>query len=288
MTPVTPGGKTSRNISAGSGRAPSKTPATPSSGKQSTSLTRARRTITFDEVYQGGNAQYKHAIITHPTVAPGTWYIVKCECEDHAVHFGGPRSVLQGAAKHLDTAVHQIPRSHKAAIEYLGWEVLGCDLEKATANNAVFEEALRNGYVPLNTRNGRGCAGGAPTVVPARLRSTFSATASVEPTPTTDARVTRAKGGELYYAWWKSDQKYYLCMIIPWDNSESFGLTEFRKGIHGLGLLNKHQACVRVPKCYKVDYDADPPMIAGWSEGYEDGGKLESKRTFPTLFFHPP
>ena len=253
----------------------------------------ASRKITFEEVYQDGKAKQKHSIITHSSVPPGTWFILKCECDDHVVHFGPPKSALIGAAKHLNTDYHQLTRSHKDAIEHLGWEVLGCDQEKATANNAAFEQALRQGYIPVNTRHhnarkwfdGAGKADYAKSPVESELaRAGKVALANASSTKNTP--ITRAKGGELYYAWWPGDEKYYLCMIMPWDNSQDFGLKELQQGIHGLGLLDKKQT--HVPGCYNIDCDLEPPQIVGWSEGYEDGGPRESKRVFPALFFHTP
>lgn len=248
------------------------------------------RKITFEDVYQDGKAEQKHAILTHPAVPPGTWFILKCECDDHIVHFGPPKSALHGACKHMNTNYHQLTRSHKDAIEHLGWEVVGCNSEKVATNNTVFEQALRQGYVPVNTRHtstrkwlDAGIAHAKSPVEPDQAKSTPTkgAKASIK-----DAPITQAKGGELYYAWWPGDEKYYLCMIMPWDNSQDFGLKELGQGIHGLGLLDKKQT--RVPKCYNIDCDLDPPQIVGWSEGYENGGPKETKRVFPALFFHTP
>ena len=240
----------------------------------------------FDEIYQGGKAKHKHAILTQNPVPAGKYYMLKCECDDHTVHFGGYKSALQGAAKHLDIPFHQLPRSYQAALDHLGYEVLGCDPAKQAANNEVFEKALREGYIPHNTRTTRKSFGNYGTP------QTKAAPPAVEPqrastsTPSSTTRITRPRGGEFYYAWWKDDKKFYLCMIIPWDNNRDFGLTEIRKGVHGLGLFDTK--LTKVPRCYNIDCDSDPPKIVGWAEGYEDGGSLENSRVFPTLFFHPP
>ncbi|MBE3043586.1 hypothetical protein IMZ48_13650, partial [Candidatus Bathyarchaeota archaeon] len=219
------------------------------------------RTITFDEIYQGGKAKHKHAILTQNPVPAGKYYMLKCECDDHTVHFGGYKSALQGAAKHLDIPFHQLPRSYQAALDHLGYEVLGCDPAKQAANNEVFEKALREGYIPHNTRTTRKSFGNYGTP------QTKAAPPAVEPTTSSTTRITRPRGGELYYAWWKDDNKFYLCMIIPWDNDRDFGLTEIRKGLHGLGLFGVK--LTKVPKCYNINCDLDPPKIVGWAEGYE-------------------
>ena len=239
------------------------------------------RTISFEDVYQGGKAFYKHAIVSLTPFYPGRWYIVKCECDHHTVHFGGPNSALQGAAKHLNGKYHGMERSYKAAVDTLGWEVLGCDVEKAALNNAVMEEALKDGYIPLSTLTGAGRKSDG-VVFNAFERN---APKSIAP-PVKNNPITHAVGGELYYAWWPHDGKYYLSMIIPWDNSQDFGLPELTRGIGGLGLLNKKKTYV--PKCYAVDYKSDPPRITNWTDGYGDGGTKVSRRFYPTLFFHPP
>lgn len=172
-------------------------------------------------------------------------------------------------------------RSYKAAIDTLGWEVLGCDVEKAAVNNTAMENALREGYVPLSTLTGAGRKSHRTLVNTSEMNVPESGPPEVKKDP-----ITHAVGGELYYAWWPHDRKYYLGMIIPWDNSRDFGLPELGKGIGGLGLLNKKRT--RVPKCYSVDYKSDPPRIINWNDGYEDGGAKVSRRHFPTLFFHPP
>lgn len=239
------------------------------------------RTVNFEDVYQGGKAFHKHAIVTLTPYYPGRWYIVKCECDNHTVHFGGANSALQGAAKHLNGRYHGMERSYKAAIDFLGWEVQGCDFEKAALNNAAMDEALKQGYVPLSTLTGAGRKSNGSHF------STLERNVSESiPPPVSNVSIAHAVGGELYYAWWPHDGKYYLSMIIPWENSRDFGLQELGRGIGGLGLLNKKRT--RVPKCYSVDYKSDPPRITNWNTGYEDDGTKVSKRHFPTLFFHPP
>ncbi|KAK3933957.1 hypothetical protein QBC46DRAFT_274770, partial [Diplogelasinospora grovesii] len=61
-----------------------------------------QRTISFDEVYQNGNAQYKHMIIEHP-LRSGDFYILKCD--EHSVHFN--ENPLAGVANHLYSSQHE-------------------------------------------------------------------------------------------------------------------------------------------------------------------------------------
>ena len=105
-----------------------------------------QRSITFDEVYQDGNADFKHIIVEHPA-GSADFYIVKCD--DHGVHFG--IKPLQGAAKHLASRMHHHQsKEFNVAIETLGFRVIGCNAELVRKNNAAVEEAFLNGYKPVN------------------------------------------------------------------------------------------------------------------------------------------
>ncbi|EGO54287.1 hypothetical protein NEUTE1DRAFT_87492 [Neurospora tetrasperma FGSC 2508] len=106
----------------------------------------AKRSITFDEVYQEGNAKFKHIIVEYPPES-GEFYILKCD--DHGVHFGA--NPLAGAAKHLASKMHDHQsKNYSVAIDTLGFRVIGCNAELAQRNNTAVEEAAVNGYKPVN------------------------------------------------------------------------------------------------------------------------------------------
>ncbi|KAK3503825.1 hypothetical protein B0T13DRAFT_522721 [Neurospora crassa] len=106
----------------------------------------AKRSITFDEVYQEGNAKFKHIIVEYPPES-GEFYILKCD--DHGVHFGA--NPLAGAAKHLASKMHDHQsKNYSVAIDTLGLRVIGCNAELARRNNTAVEEAAVNGYKPVN------------------------------------------------------------------------------------------------------------------------------------------
>jgi len=116
--------------------------------KRATNSKKARageKTMAFDDVYQGGNAEYKHAIIEHPKDS-GEWYIFRYD--EHNLHFG-PRPLL-GAMKHLNgRAHHNLPKDGTVAIRTLGIRVRNYDVQRAKSNNTVFKNALADGYKPL-------------------------------------------------------------------------------------------------------------------------------------------
>ncbi|KAJ4417287.1 hypothetical protein N0V85_001911 [Neurospora sp. IMI 360204] len=105
-----------------------------------------KRSITFAEVYQDGNAKFKHIIVEYPPES-GEFYILKCD--DHGVHFGA--NPLAGAAKHLASRMHDHQsKNYSVAIDSLGFRVIGCNAELARKNNTAVEEAAVNGYRPVN------------------------------------------------------------------------------------------------------------------------------------------
>jgi len=229
------------------------------------------RSIRFDEVYQNGQADYKHAIFKYPPSGPGAkWYIVKCEVDDHIVHFGSANSALHGAAKHLSGAYHKMSKTHEGAMKQLAWEVLGCTQELADKNNAVLERAMANGYVPKNTIHKKYTpASGLPPVDPASPKKP-EAKRSDGILP--GVPITRPEIGGLYYAHWPDDGKFYLVQVLGWDKAS----------LRGLGLLADNMR----PLCYVID--SKNQSIRGWAEGYEDDGPMEEDREFPVLFFQRP
>lgn len=105
-----------------------------------------RRSMTFDEVYQNGDAKYKHFIVEYPPESE-EFYILKCD--DHGVHFGA--NPLAGAAKHLASRMHNNQsKNYSVAIDALGFRVIGCTSELARLNNTAVESASHNGYKPVN------------------------------------------------------------------------------------------------------------------------------------------
>jgi hypothetical protein len=84
--------------------------------------------------------------------------------------------------------------------------------------------------------------------------------------------------GELYLGYWSKDKTRYPIMLLPWGDLEPY--TGIQATLLGTGLLEKP------PKCYTIDRITQE--ITGWSEGYEDGGRLVTKREFPVMYFDNP
>ncbi|KAH8761582.1 hypothetical protein F5883DRAFT_125783 [Diaporthe sp. PMI_573] len=101
------------------------------------------REITFQQVFQGGQAKYKHKIFELDE-GSGDWYIVKCD--EHEVHFGS-KIPVRGAAKHINSPQHSnLERTNDLAIQECGFLVTDCTAELARENNKNFEDALKQGY----------------------------------------------------------------------------------------------------------------------------------------------
>lgn len=106
-----------------------------------------QRAITFDEVYQNGDAKFKHIIVEYPSDSQ-EYYILKCD--HHGVHFG--TNPMAGAAKHLASKMHDFQsKNYNVAIDALGFRVIGCNAELARMNNAAVQDAIFiGGYKPVN------------------------------------------------------------------------------------------------------------------------------------------
>ncbi|KAB5566240.1 hypothetical protein GE09DRAFT_1106008 [Coniochaeta sp. 2T2.1] len=259
--------------------------AKPPTPRQATKMPVVKRTIDFNEVYQDGDAEYKHIIIPYPPGEKFDWYILKCD--EHGVHFN--TNPLHGAAKHLHSNQHNnMSKEHALAIQELGHMVWDCNKALADKNNKAVKEAFEKGYKPFNrnqlTKTERRSMGfPVPETVPARRGQTGAAAAAAQrkkEKAATDTAREASTGvyypveGELYLGYWSKNKTRYAVMVLPWGSLEPFGLQDTLKET---GLLSS------TPKCYTVDKATRE--ITGWAEGYEDGGRLVTKREFPVMYF---
>ncbi|KAI5919556.1 hypothetical protein F4810DRAFT_686690 [Camillea tinctor] len=214
-----------------------------------------QRTITFDEVYQGGNALHKDTIVEWPKNSR-RWYIVKCEAHNHRF----TRQPLSGAGMHLDSKDHGYQeRSWDNAIKALGYCVTDCDEAKAQLNNMKAEESYGNS----NTQVPYPKAG-----TKIRKRGGRASASEFQP-------ITNPKPFHIYYARWEGDK--YPALILGWDKQTEAGL----KGTLGdTGLFGDTSD---MPVCYKYGHN----RILGWASGYQDGGSKVNSRKFPVMFLEP-
>ena len=227
------------------------------------------RTITFEEVYQGGKAQYPHYIHSFH----GHFYICKCEDSGHIVYF---KDTLLGPAKHLNAAIHgNMPRSHKLAVKKLGYLVVDCDVEKMDINNLAFKVRRDEGYTPPNTV----LAVYRPTKPHRASKVGESHRSSKQSAPFKG--IINPIAGELYTCHWPTNNKAYVGMVLAWGDQVACGLPG-TLATHGLIVPGKG-ARSNAPKCYTLSEDKQ--SIAGWAAGYEDNGKNIQKRYFPVMFF---
>ncbi|KAI0836440.1 hypothetical protein F5Y06DRAFT_298493 [Hypoxylon sp. FL0890] len=267
------------------------------------------RTVTFDEVYQGGKAKHKDTIVEWP-VGSRKWYILKCE--KHGLRF--TRNAVQGAAKHLNGLNHGFPdRNREVAVRTLGYLVVDCNESLAKLNNSVAEEAYANGYKPSSSKSknrtnkvlerqkkeGRESTKSLPSYANSVPGSGQGIASTPEKpgvgrgvelgTPSSHQKsldswngITDPKTFHIYYGHWKgtghrkgSDQIYPV-MILGWDRQNGSGLKD--TDLNDTGLLKKNS---QPPNCYIYDSN----RIVGWAPGYEDGGPKIRLRKFPVMFF---
>ncbi|KAF5708815.1 hypothetical protein FGLOB1_6183 [Fusarium globosum] len=141
-----------------------------------------QRSITFDALYQGGKALWKHRIVR----IGGYYYVF--ECEKHDKHFC-KENPLQAAMSHLKGKGHSIKRSNATqALKLLGTQVLNCSDRDFKLNNYAADC-----YVAEQEKKKR------------RKASTMN----LAKAPQT---------GEIYMAWFgDDDQGYYLhaFLVMP-------------------------------------------------------------------------
>ncbi|KAK4225725.1 hypothetical protein QBC38DRAFT_252579 [Podospora fimiseda] len=234
------------------------------------------RTVTFDEVYADGKAEYQHMIIQFPEGGP--FYILRCD--EHGVHFG--EHPLRGAAKHLASAQHgRMSKEHSKAVETLGHRVLGCTIDLMEKNNAKVLESFNSGYKPFNANQlsktkralkGYGDKPATPAASPAGT--------PMRRKPPTDPIWNPTAPG-LYVGFCVPDQKQYPAIVLPWNEptleSAGIGMT-----LAETGILAQPDG---LPKCYIYEKDGEKiTAIKGWAEGYEDRGPLCKRREFAVIF----
>ncbi|KAK5662304.1 hypothetical protein OQA88_8210 [Cercophora sp. LCS_1] len=234
------------------------------------------KTISFDDVFQGGNAKHKHIIVEYPPNS-GKHYVLKCE--EHGVHFN--QNPLAGAAKHLHSAQHgNMTKERAQAVELLGYLVQDCDAALAEKNNKVVRKAFEEGYKPFNlnqlSKTARTSLGyGEPsTSGTQRIAPRSSANEQPNVMRRSSAGITDPVAGELYLVFWPKDKQQYPAILLPWGDLKCAGL---------LGNLAETGLVRSAPKCYVVD--PVHQKIQGWASGYEDGGPLVAKREFPCYYF---
>ncbi|KAI1098366.1 hypothetical protein F4804DRAFT_338281 [Jackrogersella minutella] len=283
-------------------RTPASTPSTENTHHQ-------ERTITFNEVYQNGNAKHKDTIVEWP-INSRKWYILKCE--EHSLRF--TRNSVQGAAQHLNGNGHGFPdRNRDLAVKTLGYLVLDCTKGLAKLNNQIAEEAYASGYRPpgsgLKRRRDdspqnqqvvgqdpiKPSSYRADSLAPGltkRMISTLKkpvakarqalSTQSSQKSPGLRGGITHPKTFHIYYGNWKATDnqeernQIYPVMILGWDHQNGSGLKDL--DLNNTGLIKKKN---QPPSCYIYDSN----KIIGWAPGYEDGGSKVRWRKFPVMFF---
>lgn len=245
-----------------------------------------RRTISFDEVYQDGQAEHKHMIIEYPTDS-NKWYILRCD--EHGVHFGV--DPLRGASKHINVAEHgYLQKKFDLAIDILGHVVFDCDRELAEKNNAVTLEYFKKGGKPFNAKylsriqrlaHGFDTVARTPaTSVPPRLEETPDNTpkatvATAAKSPKVFSGITDPVAGELYLGYWSKTKTKYPILICPLQ-----GDIEKATGIPG--TLASINMVTNAPRCIRVRRSTQE--IIGWAAGFEGGGQHVEKREFPVVY----
>ncbi|KAF4431012.1 hypothetical protein FACUT_8685 [Fusarium acutatum] len=177
------------------------------------SETVTERTITFDEVYQGGKARWKYRIVK----IHGLYYIFGCE--KHEKHFC-KENPLQAAMSHLKGKGHSTKKSNSTqALRSLGTQVLECTDADLALNNKAADCYLAEQEKKKERRNG--------------------STKDLAQAPQT---------GGIYMAWWGDDDKGYCLhafLVIPFFPRPGDGMD--------IQSVTESDLNVDIPACYKLN-----------------------------------
>lgn len=230
----------------------------------------AKRRVTFDEVFQDGNAAVKHFIVQVPS-SDGLWYILRCD--EHRKAFQHP--ALRGAAAHLKGSKHGLPwyPTSLEVIKYFGVEVVDCDAELAEKNNKVaLAVSLASKKLSFERKVDK--------LSPKKRQHEFNESEVKEkevsrrsPKQRRLSGITRPIPGRIYLAYWETTKDWLPAMVLPHIGLEAFGISST---LEKLGLTNN------TPDCLRCEPDT---QNLKWREGYEHDGSRAMDREFPVLFF---
>lgn len=246
----------------------------PNAGIRTADEINANRSVSFDDVYQDGQADVKHLIIEYPKQS-AHWYIVTCE--RHKKQFYG-ENPLTGACRHLTSKAHSESGAYEDVIRLLGVTVEDCNPEMAAKNNQAVRDSLAQHYQHLSSAQGKKWKG-------KKRRRTDDANASdlsdyVHEIGHSSHRNSRRKEGiidpivgDVYSVYWEGDRQWYAGVVL----SAKDPIQPDLPNLYQTALLDSEK-----PACYI--YDSQYKIIA-WASGYEDGGSHVQDRQFPVLFF---
>ncbi|KAH6985517.1 hypothetical protein EDB80DRAFT_230132 [Ilyonectria destructans] len=240
----------------------------------------AKRSISFEDVFQDGRATIKHIIVQFPA-GDGSWYILRCDKHDLSFK----NHPIKGAAKHLGGKQHgRMSRKPSVAIKHLGVKVLNCNKILAEKNNIAALEALQKEHkhptADMVDNEPQGDL--IPTsVYKAPARKTQESQGRAGKALLTDGSsqqvtdvevITEPIPGEFYLAYRKGSTDRCPVLLLPLGHLDNVGVPD---AVEILGLIDS------VPACYVYNQSVNDLV---WQEGYEDDGPLVAKRQFPVMY----
>ncbi|UPL00109.1 hypothetical protein LCI18_011043 [Fusarium solani-melongenae] len=229
-----------------------------------------KRRVTFDEVFQDGNAAVKHFIVRVPS-SDGLWYIL--HCEDHQKAFQHP--ALRGAAAHLKGSKHGLPwyPTSLEVVKHFGVEVVNCDAELAEKNNSVALVVSQASKKPSSEYKVDKPSPKKRQYEPNESEGKEKEVSRRSPKQRRLSGITRPTPGRIYLAYWETTKDWLPALVLPHIGLEVFGISST---LEKLGLTNQTPDCLRCePNTQNLK----------WREGYEHDGPRAMDREFPVLFF---
>ncbi|KAH7145993.1 hypothetical protein EDB81DRAFT_759322 [Dactylonectria macrodidyma] len=226
----------------------------------------ATRSISFDEVFQGGKVPVNQIIIQFPN-SDGSWFILRCDEHDHDFMY----PPLRGAAAHLRSKKHGWLRnpSNAVIVEHFGIEVLNCNAELAEKNNSI---SFKVGQGSMKRSISR-IADGMP-----RRRTSGS-----EKRPKFTTKGCSQTGVDRHGGLKRQSKQRRHEGISSRPNLSGILGNDERLVARASSTSHRPRG-IRdyIPECY--DYDPETKDLK-WKKGYEHGGPRVMEREFPVLYF---
>ncbi|KAH7111915.1 hypothetical protein B0J13DRAFT_576202 [Dactylonectria estremocensis] len=206
----------------------------------------ATRSISFDEVFQGGKAPF----------------ILRCDEHDHDFMY----PPLRGAAAHLRSKKHGWLRnpSNAVIVEHFGIEVLNCNAELAEKNNSISFKVGQGSMKRSISRIADGMPGRRTSGSEKRLKRHEGISSPIP--------------GRIYLAYWEMTKDWLPALLLPYIGLEEFGVLST---LESIGLTDYIPECYDYDLetkdlKWKKGYEHGGPCVMEWEFPvlYFDGNKF--------------
>ncbi|KAF4996995.1 hypothetical protein FGRMN_4135 [Fusarium graminum] len=232
--------------------------------------------IDFNELFMNRQPLRPTQIVQYPPET-GEWFIL--ECPIHHLDFSGEEAI-QDAMRHLQEYHPDVIYVNSlTTIREMGVQVLNCNAELASRNNAVPPTI---NPIPEHGQDEPDNQDPLPTRIHSRKkkrRGRPKAPVYSWKTPRSFADIHQSvvslNPGDIVCVWVEKSKHFQPAMIIPWGRFSRFGYNN---------TLAQVELNIKIPKCYD-GARSDDTSPRPWAPGYQDNGDLAHRRMLPGIYF---